>query len=80
VLEPLKSFCQDCGKLYLKQITFQDLAEFRATWKDQALSASEKLERLRGAVLRLHALDQGESGSQPQATEGFTIRNRAIHA
>lgn len=48
VLNPLVSFCRDKGKLYLKQITFEDLTEFRATWKDQALSASKKLERLRG--------------------------------
>jgi site-specific recombinase XerD len=48
VLKPMVAFCEDRGKTYLKQINFEDLAEFRTTWKDQALSASKKLERLRG--------------------------------
>src|SRR4051812_28579254 len=43
VLNPLVSFCNDKGKTYLKQINFEDLTEFRTTWKDQALSASKKL-------------------------------------
>ena len=39
---------QERGKSYLRQINFEDLADFRATWKDQALSAPKKLEHLRG--------------------------------
>jgi site-specific recombinase XerD len=48
VLNPLVDFCVARGKAYLRQITFEDLTDFRITWKDQALSASKKLERLKG--------------------------------
>lgn len=48
VLRPLVQFCASKGKLYLKQITLEDLLGFRATWKDEALSASKKLERMKG--------------------------------
>lgn len=47
VLSPLEAFCEDRGKRYLKQVTFDDLLAFRATWPDNALSASKKLERLK---------------------------------
>ncbi len=48
VLKALETFCDEKGKTHLQQISFEDLTEFRATWKDQALSASKKLERLKG--------------------------------
>ena len=48
VLKALEAFCDEKGKTYLQKISFEDLTEVRATWKDQALSASKKLERLKG--------------------------------
>jgi len=48
VLKALENFCNEKGKPYLQQISFEDLTEFRTSWKDNALSASKKLERLRG--------------------------------
>lgn len=47
-LEPFEEFSKSIGKLYLKQITFEDLVNFRASWADSALSAKKKLERFRG--------------------------------
>jgi len=40
--------CDEKGKPCIRQISFENLTEFRATWKDQALSASKKLQRLKG--------------------------------
>jgi integrase/recombinase XerD len=47
-LNALEAFTSERGKPYLKQVTFEDVSAFRATWADQALSAKKKLERLRG--------------------------------
>jgi integrase len=47
ILDPLQVFAVERGKTYLKHFMFEDVAAFRGTWTDQALSAKKKLERLR---------------------------------
>jgi integrase/recombinase XerD len=50
LLSPLKTFCEDKGYRYVNQLDFDVLTEFKATWKDKALSASKKIKRLRNVL------------------------------
>ena len=47
IFKQLNLFCYGVGKTYLKQLQFEDMAAFRSSWPDAALSASKKLERLK---------------------------------
>jgi integrase/recombinase XerD len=48
LFKQLKAFAQDRGVRYVNEIDVTFLSDFRATWKDKALSATKKLEELRG--------------------------------
>jgi integrase/recombinase XerD len=41
------AYCQDKGLRCIHELTVDDLREFRAVWKDGAISSQKKLERLR---------------------------------
>lgn len=47
VLLPLIEFCEQRGKTFLKQVTFEDLSEYRALWKYAPSSTAVKLGRLK---------------------------------
>lgn len=69
LLNPLVVFAAAKGKKYLTHLTFEDLSDYRKSWKDKALSSSKKLERLKsffGYCLRAGWVkDNPASGIKP---------------
>ncbi len=47
-LFPFVAFCEERGKKHLQQIGFEDLTEFRTTWRGEAAGAAKKLEAIKG--------------------------------
>jgi len=46
----LTAFCRDKGYQFVNELDANALSDFRATWTDAPLSATKKLERLRGVL------------------------------
>lgn len=47
IFRQLEAFAKDKGIRFVKQLDFVKLSQFRASWKDGALSGQKKLERVR---------------------------------
>ena len=47
LLTDLERFGKERDIRFVRSLTLQDVREFRASWKDGAISAAKKLERLR---------------------------------
>ena len=56
LLTDLEKFGKDRDIKFVRSLTIQDVREFRATWKDGAISAHQKLERLRAFLSLLQAM------------------------
>ena len=50
VFKQLEAFCTKKGLRYVDQLDLPAVTQFRGSWKDAPLSASKKLERLRGIL------------------------------